>query len=69
MGKLTLFIVILMLASQRADEQFIELLGTKKMKQALAEKDTRQRGNGPTILEYIILIYILGEVLIGVFNI
>jgi transient-receptor-potential-like protein len=50
----------LILVSQRAEVQAILLLGTEKMKQAMRESLKRQRGNPPTPLEVLVVIYVLG---------
>lgn len=55
-----LFSVILILVSQRAEVQAILLFGTDKMKASLAESLKRQRGNPPTPLEFLVVIYVLG---------
>ncbi|XP_015834999.1 transient-receptor-potential-like protein isoform X2 [Tribolium castaneum] len=54
------FLFLLILVSQRAEDQIIELFGTESMKQNLQEKYRKQRGNPPTILEYVVLIYVIG---------
>ena len=56
----SLFSVILILVSQRAEVQVILLLGTEKMKEAMQESLKRQRGNPPTPLEILVVIYVLG---------
>lgn len=53
-------LVLLILVSQRAEDQLIELFGTESMKLSLQEKYKRQRGNPPTILEYLVLLYVIG---------
>jgi len=52
--------VILILVSQRAEVQLILLFGTDSMKQTLNESLKRQRGNGPTPLELLVVLYVLG---------
>lgn len=52
--------VILILVSQRAEVQAILLFGTDKMRASLAESSKRQRGNPPTPLEFLVVIYVLG---------
>jgi transient-receptor-potential-like protein len=52
--------VILILVSQRAEVQVILLFGTDKMKEALRESLKKQRGNAPTPLEFLVVIYVLG---------
>lgn len=54
--------MILILVSQRAEVHLIDLFGTVEMKQRLENEMKRQRGNGPSGLEIIIVIYILGFV-------
>lgn len=46
--------------SQRAEVHFIQLLGTESMKRALEEELQRQRGNSPTILELLVVIWVFG---------
>lgn len=46
--------------SQRAEVQLILLLGTDAMKSAMEESLRKQRGNGPSILEMIVVVYVLG---------
>lgn len=53
-------LVILILVSQRAEVKVIEFFGTESMRKALEEKLQKQRGNGPTLLEYLVIIYVLG---------
>lgn len=52
--------VILILVSQRAEVLAIRLLGTEAMKQQLQEDLMRQRGNGPSLLEGIVFVYVVG---------
>ncbi|XP_045478713.1 transient-receptor-potential-like protein isoform X2 [Harmonia axyridis] len=54
------FLLILILVSQRAEDLFIEQFGTEKWKESVVEKYERQRGNPPMLLEYVVLIYVLG---------
>lgn len=54
------FEVILMLASQRADEQLKKLFRSDDNVRN-NEEDKKQRGNTPTTLEYIIFCYVLGK--------
>lgn len=54
--------VILILVSQRADEDVIRLVGTDSMKQQLLEDKLRQRGRGPTKLELLVVLYLFGFV-------
>lgn len=55
-----LFLVILILVSQRAEFHVVQMFGTEKMKQDLEQQSLRQRGNGPTPLELVIVLYVLG---------
>lgn len=52
--------VILILVSQRAEVQLILLFGSENMQNNLKEQMRRQRGNGPTPLELVVVIYVLG---------
>lgn len=52
--------VILILVSQRAEVHLIMLFGTQSMKENLEEQLRRQRGNGPTHLELLVVLYVLG---------
>lgn len=54
--------VVLILVSQRAEVQVIQLFGTEEMRKALEEQLARQRGNGPTLLECVVVIYVLGYI-------
>ncbi|XP_077299447.1 transient receptor potential-like [Arctopsyche grandis] len=54
------FLLILILVSLRADVQVIQLFGTDSMKKKLEEDLMRQRGNGPSYLELIVVVYVLG---------
>ncbi|XP_054261415.1 transient-receptor-potential-like protein [Macrosteles quadrilineatus] len=54
------FLLILILVSQRAEVLVIQILGTDAMKQQLQEELMRQRGNGPSLLEGIVFVYVLG---------
>lgn len=55
-------LVILILVSQRAEDVILELIGTESMKQRVLEKYEKQRGNPPAILEYVVLIYVIGYI-------
>ena len=57
---LILMTVILILVSQRAEVQVILLFGTDAMKTTLEETMRKQRGNGPSMLEMIVVVYVLG---------
>jgi transient-receptor-potential-like protein len=50
----------LILVSQRAEIQVILLFGTEKMKEAMRESLKKQRGNPPTPLELLVVLYVLG---------
>ncbi|KAF4532038.1 hypothetical protein B566_EDAN015017 [Ephemera danica] len=54
------FLLLLILVSQRAEVLFIEILGTESMKAELREQLKQQRGNGPTMLEMSVVIYVAG---------
>ncbi|XP_075234262.1 transient-receptor-potential-like protein isoform X1 [Lycorma delicatula] len=54
------FLFILILVSQRAEVLVVQLFGTDSMKRQLAEDLLRQRGNGPTMLECLVVLYVLG---------
>lgn len=57
-----LFTVLLILVSLRADDLVLEFFGSDLMKAYVVEKYDRQRGNPPTILEYAVLLYVIGEI-------
>lgn len=46
--------------SQRAEVHLIMLFGTENMKASLEERLRRQRGNGPTHLELLVALYVIG---------
>lgn len=54
--------VILILVSQRADDDFVRIFGTTRMKKELAEQELRQRGQTPSKLELIVVMYVIGFV-------
>ncbi|XP_019869595.2 transient-receptor-potential-like protein isoform X2 [Aethina tumida] len=54
------FLLILILVSQRAEDHIIELFGPDWMKEGVLEKYKRQRGNPPMVLEYVVLLYVIG---------
>ncbi|XP_032677800.1 transient-receptor-potential-like protein [Odontomachus brunneus] len=56
------FLFVLMLVSQRAEVEIVRLLGTQEMKRNLEAYLARQRGMGPTPLEGIVVLYVLGFV-------
>lgn len=58
--RIFLIIVILILVSQRAEVQLILMLGTEKMKASLHESLKKQRGNAPTPLELLVVVYVIG---------
>lgn len=51
---------ILILVSQRAEVQVIQIFGTESMRRSLAEQLEKQRGNSPSPLEWLVVIYVLG---------
>lgn len=53
-------VVILILVSQRAEVQLVQLFGTEEMRLELQENLKRQRGNPPTALEFLVVIYVIG---------
>ncbi|KAK9680688.1 Transient receptor ion channel II [Popillia japonica] len=59
------FIIILMLDSQRADEQFTEFFLSDDVQKDHG-RAKEQRGNPPTILEYIIFFYVIGFICEGI---
>ncbi|XP_033153959.1 transient-receptor-potential-like protein isoform X2 [Drosophila mauritiana] len=56
------FLFILILVSQRADDDFVRIFGTTRMKKELAEQELRQRGQTPSKLELIVVLYVIGFV-------
>ncbi|KAH8384760.1 hypothetical protein KR093_007794, partial [Drosophila rubida] len=54
------FLFILILVSQRADDDIVRLLGTASMKAELVEQQRRQRGRTPSKLEMLLVLYVLG---------
>lgn len=50
----------MILVSQRAEIQVVLMFGTEKMKLAMQETLKRQRGNPPTPLELLVVIYVVG---------
>uniref|UniRef100_A0A336L2Z3 CSON002599 protein n=1 Tax=Culicoides sonorensis TaxID=179676 RepID=A0A336L2Z3_CULSO len=54
------FLFVVILVSQRAEIQVVLLLGTESMRRAVEEQLARQRGNGPTPLELLLVIYVIG---------
>ncbi|RZF48961.1 hypothetical protein LSTR_LSTR003037 [Laodelphax striatellus] len=54
------FLFILILVSQRAEVVAVQLFGTESMKKQLEEDLLMQRGNGPTFLEVIVVLYVFG---------
>nr|XP_016929688.1 transient-receptor-potential-like protein [Drosophila suzukii]XP_016929689.1 transient-receptor-potential-like protein [Drosophila suzukii]XP_016929690.1 transient-receptor-potential-like protein [Drosophila suzukii] len=57
-----LFLFILILVSQRADDDFVRIFGSARMKKELAEQELRQRGQAPTKLELMVVLYVIGFV-------
>lgn len=54
------FAVILILVSQRAEVHAILLLGTESMRRSMEEQLRRQRGTGPSPLELLVVLYVVG---------
>lgn len=54
--------MILILVSQRAEIHFVRMFGTDSMEKSLEEQLRRQRGNGPTPLELLVLLYVVGYI-------
>lgn len=54
------FIVILIFVSQRAEVHLVLMFGTESMKRSMEEQLRRQRGNSPTPLELLIVLYVVG---------
>lgn len=54
---------LLILASQRAETQFIELFGSASMIESLQQRQLHQRGNGPSYIELLILLFVIGNVI------
>jgi len=52
---------LLVLVSQRAETQFIELFGSESMNKSLQLRQLRQRGNGPSYIEMLILHFVIGK--------
>ncbi|KAF9424359.1 hypothetical protein HW555_000498, partial [Spodoptera exigua] len=52
--------MILILVSQRAEVQAIQLFGPEWMVKELEKELLKQRGNGPTYLELVVVVYVLG---------
>lgn len=50
----------MILVSQRAEIQVILMFGTEEMKLAMQETLKRQRGNPPTMLELLVVVYVVG---------
>lgn len=55
------FSVILILVSQRAEVQAIQLFGPEWMVKELEKELLKQRGNAPTFLELIVVVYVFGK--------
>lgn len=53
--------MILILVSLRAEVHLIHFFGTDAMQKQLEEDLLRQRGSGPTYLELLVIIYVLGK--------
>lgn len=54
------FLFILILVSQRAEFHLIMMFGSDRMKQSLEDQMRRQRGNGPTSMELLVALYVVG---------
>ncbi|CAH2235500.1 jg27828 [Pararge aegeria aegeria] len=54
------FLFILILVSLRAEVEVIQLFGTENMIKQLQMELKKQRGNGPTYLELVVTVYVLG---------
>ncbi|XP_060806466.1 transient-receptor-potential-like protein [Amyelois transitella] len=54
------FLLILILVSQRAEVQAIQLFGPEWMVKELEKELLKQRGNGPTYLEVVVVVYVMG---------
>ncbi|VEN51116.1 unnamed protein product, partial [Callosobruchus maculatus] len=54
------FVLLLILVSLRADDLLLEHFGSESMKAYVKDKYDKQRGNPPTILEYAVLLYVVG---------
>ncbi|XP_073954562.1 transient-receptor-potential-like protein isoform X2 [Choristoneura fumiferana] len=54
------FLLILILVSQRAEVQAIQLFGPEWMVKELEKELLKQRGNGPTYLEMFVVVFVLG---------
>lgn len=55
---------LLILASQRAETQFIELFGSASMIESLQQRQLHQRGNGPSYIELLILLFVIGNAIV-----
>lgn len=53
--------VLLILVSQHAEQYLVLFFGTDEMKRALAEANLKQRGNAPTLLEWAVVLYVIGK--------
>ena len=53
--------VLLILVSQRFEVLIVQMFGTEAMNIALADQLKRQRGNGPTFLECVVALYVVGK--------
>ncbi|SPP74037.1 transient-receptor-potential-like protein isoform X4 [Drosophila guanche] len=54
------FLFVLILVSQRADDDFVRIFGTTRMKAKLVEQELRQRGQPPSKLELVVVLYVAG---------
>ncbi|XP_008203556.1 transient-receptor-potential-like protein isoform X1 [Nasonia vitripennis] len=57
------FLLVLILVSQRFEEELLSWFGTDYDRQQLEEGFSKQRGLGPSFLECIVVIYVLGFIL------
>ncbi|XP_025422730.1 transient-receptor-potential-like protein isoform X2 [Sipha flava] len=56
------YLGLLVLASQRAETQFIQLFGSESMIKSLELRLQHQRGNGPSYIELLILHFVIGYI-------
>ncbi|XP_045539384.1 transient-receptor-potential-like protein [Papilio machaon] len=54
------FLLILILVSQRAEVQLVQVFGSEEMVKDLEKEMLKQRGNAPSFLEIFVFIYVLG---------
>lgn len=58
--KRTVVAVILMLVSQRAEVEIVKMFGSVDAKRNVEAELAKQRGSAPSILEFIVILYVLG---------